>query len=92
MPSPVIFEPEARLYYMYYVAFYNDEIYYNCYARSTDGLQWEKPSLGIYAGPDGTKNNNIVLRGEGKKARPRYVYLFDRIFVYEIRRKISLFT
>jgi len=31
-----------------------------CYARSKDGIHWEKPKLGL-AEVDGSKNNNIVL-------------------------------
>ncbi|HSW46625.1 MAG TPA: hypothetical protein VLM89_13765 [Phycisphaerae bacterium] len=36
-----------------------------CYARSKDGIHWEKPSLGL-AEVDGSRDNNIVLgRGAG---------------------------
>lgn len=31
-----------------------------CYAESTDGIHWEKPSLGIYEF-EGSKENNIIL-------------------------------
>lgn len=35
---------------------------YVCYARSTDGVRWEKPALGLYKyGAD--KDNNILLAG-----------------------------
>ena len=33
-----------------------------CYARSDDGISWEKPSLGIYS-YNGNTNNNILQRG-----------------------------
>jgi hypothetical protein len=32
---------------------------YSCYARSKDGIHWQKPSLGIYP-YQGNKNNNIL--------------------------------
>ncbi|UCD27881.1 MAG: hypothetical protein JSV03_12355 [Planctomycetota bacterium] len=36
-----------------------------CYARSKDGIQWEKPDLGL-ADYEGSRNNNIVIgRGAG---------------------------
>ncbi len=36
-----------------------------CYARSKDGIEWEKPKLGL-AEIDGRKDNNVVLgRGAG---------------------------
>ncbi|MCD6222017.1 hypothetical protein J7K25_07680 [bacterium] len=35
-----------------------------CYAFSKDGINWEKPSLGIYEFK-GSKDNNIVLRHQG---------------------------
>jgi hypothetical protein len=34
-----------------------------CYATSKDGIHWEKPNLGIVE-YEGTKNNNIIWRGE----------------------------
>ena len=33
-----------------------------CYAESRDGVNWEKPSLGIYE-IDGTRDNNVILAG-----------------------------
>lgn len=36
----------------------NDEV--TCYAESPDGINWEKPDLGIYE-IDGTRNNNVIL-------------------------------
>jgi hypothetical protein len=40
----------------------NDSDGYICYARSTDGVRWEKPALGLYKyGAD--KENNILLAG-----------------------------
>jgi hypothetical protein len=37
----------------------NDNDCYSCYARSKDGIHWDKPSLGIYA-YHGSKDNNIL--------------------------------
>jgi hypothetical protein len=37
----------------------DDNDCYLCYARSKDGVHWEKPSLGIYS-YHGNKNNNIL--------------------------------
>ena len=38
---------------------------FTCYATSVDGLQWERPSLGICAF-DGSTENNTVFRGDGR--------------------------
>lgn len=37
----------------------DDNDCYSCYARSKDGVHWEKPSLGIYS-YQGNKDNNIL--------------------------------
>lgn len=34
-----------------------------CYAESTDGVNWDKPHLGIHE-INGSKDNNVVLKGE----------------------------
>jgi len=68
----VLWDPQQKVFHMYYWAISGDSIY-TYYARSTDGLQWEKTKLNLHPGPDGSKENNIVLRGEGKVARTRYV-------------------
>jgi hypothetical protein len=73
----VLWDPGLRIYHMYYWAVVGDSIY-TCYARSQDGQQWDKPMLNLHAGPDGSKENNIVLRGEGNVARTRYVVLNPR--------------
>jgi hypothetical protein len=40
----------------------SDSDVYICYARSTDGVRWEKPALGLYTyGAD--KDNNVLLAG-----------------------------
>ena len=68
----VLWDPEQQVFHMYYWSA-RDEGIYTCYARSKDGIRWEKPILNLHAGPDGSKKNNFVLRGEGKVARTRYV-------------------
>jgi len=73
MPS-VLWDPRLSIFHMYYWAVAGDSIY-TCYARSADGERWEKPKLNLHAGQDGSKENNIVLRGEGRVARTRYVVL-----------------
>ena len=51
---------------LWYVAFdhnsKNDNDCYLCYARSKDGVHWEKPSLGIYS-YNGSTDNNILSYG-----------------------------
>lgn len=51
---------------LWYVAFdhnsNNDNDCYLCYARSMDGVHWEKPSLGIYS-YSGSTDNNILSFG-----------------------------
>jgi hypothetical protein len=73
LESPIVFwDEDLKLFRMYYWALHSDAIY-TCYATSEDGIRWEKPVLGLHAGPDGSKDNNIVLRGEAAQARTRYV-------------------
>jgi hypothetical protein len=35
-----------------------------CYAESTDGVEWEKPDLGLHE-VEGTRKNNVILAGDG---------------------------
>lgn len=73
LEMPIVFwDEERKLFRMYYWAIGKDAIY-TCYATSPDGISWQKPVLGLHEGPDGSKKNNIVLRGEGPSARTRYV-------------------
>lgn len=57
------------LYHLYYRATGpenkddRDVLQYICYARSEDGIHWEKPSLGIYD-YQGSTDNNILLGGD----------------------------
>ena len=73
LEAPIVFwDDDLKLFRIYYWALHSDAIY-TCYATSEDGIRWERPVLGLHEGPDGGKDNNIVLRGEGTKARTRYV-------------------
>jgi len=53
-------------WHLWYVAFDHsyrtDNDCYFCYARSKDGVHWEKPSLGIYSYM-GSTDNNILMFG-----------------------------
>ena len=53
-------------WHLWYVAFDHnyktDNDCYLCYARSKDGVHWEKPSLGIYS-YKGNTDNNILMFG-----------------------------
>ena len=68
----VLWDPQLQIFHMYYWAHPAENIY-TCYARSRDGIRWKRPILGLHAGPDGSRQNNIVLRGDGRVARTRYV-------------------
>jgi hypothetical protein len=57
---------EGDKWHLWYIAYdhnyRSDADCYVCYARSTDGVRWEKPALGLYKyGAD--KDNNILLAG-----------------------------
>jgi hypothetical protein len=68
----VLWDPAEERFRMYYWS-HLGEVIYSCYATSRDGISWEKPVLNLHEGPDGSTANNIVLRGDGKVARIRYV-------------------
>ena len=68
----VLWDPRMKFFHMYYWSATGDSIF-TCYATSTDGVHWEKPTLNLHAGLNGSKENNIVLRGKGNVARIRYV-------------------
>ena len=67
-----VFQDEDGLIRMYYGAWQYDmgggrlnypHLYYLCYAESSDGKRWNKPSLGLVPF-EGNRNNNIVLSPE----------------------------
>ncbi len=69
----VLLDPRSGIFHMYYWAAAGADVIFTCYARSVDGMRWDKPTLNLHPGPDGSTENNIVLRGEGRVARTRYV-------------------
>ena len=52
---------DGDLYRMYYRC-HNDANETTCYAESSDGIHWEKPSLGLFPF-EGSTENNIVWSG-----------------------------
>jgi hypothetical protein len=56
-------QPKGSGYRMWYTA-YSEATYYLCYATSKDGINWEKPDLGIID-YKGSKKNNICKIGGG---------------------------
>jgi hypothetical protein len=46
-----------------------------CYARSLDGVSWEKPGLGLVPWRDGSTDNNIVINGQKIRANATTVFL-----------------
>lgn len=68
----VAFDPQASVYHLWYQThvFGDDEErtqYAVAYARSTDGLTWERPQLGLHEW-QGNRQNNIVIRGPHGRA------------------------
>jgi len=51
----VFFDPQSRLFKMWYMGGYNEHM---CYATSADGIRWDRPSLDVVAG------TNIVKTGD----------------------------
>ena len=49
----VFFDPQSRLFKMWYMGGYNDS---TCYATSTDGIHWERPRLDA-------KGTNVLMSG-----------------------------
>jgi len=59
-----VFEDQGR-YRMYYRGSPGGgQSEQTCYAESEDGIQWRRPDLGLHDW-DGSRRNNIVLRGLG---------------------------
>jgi hypothetical protein len=65
---------DGGIYKMWYDAIANDGSRWLCYATSTDGLQWQKPSLGIVEF-EGSKDNNIVFPLEKRTHEPGCVFV-----------------
>lgn len=69
----------ADTWHMWYTAYdlgyeYDCDAYL-CYARSADGVHWEKPSLGRLPWRDGSTGNNIVIDGQKIRANATTVFL-----------------
>jgi hypothetical protein len=64
----VLYDPEQAVYRMWY-SVWNSHNYYNklpfsyniCYAESKDGIQWQKPALGVFTHESDPRNNCIRL-------------------------------
>lgn len=65
---------DGAVYKMWYDAIANDGSRWLCYATSSDGVRWDKPSLGIVEF-DGSKDNNIVFPRERRDHEPGCVFL-----------------
>jgi len=66
-PVTAVYDPEAKLFHMWYHAYYGPpggpaEGAHAAYARSRDGLHWEKPALGLFA-LEGSTDNNLLNAG-----------------------------
>jgi len=63
-PGTVIFDEPEKLFKMWYEAPTNDRdrnpSTFLCYATSRDGIEWQKPKIGLYEF-QGSKNNNILF-------------------------------
>ena len=65
-----IYDPEDGLYKLWYNSLgtyparnQQREPAYSCYATSTDGINWERPNLGLFAHEDSTANNIVGVNG-----------------------------
>ena len=55
----VLWDPLQKIFHMYYWAA-GKNVTYTCYARSKDGTRWKKPTLGLHAGPGGSKQLSLI--------------------------------
>ena len=65
-----IYDPEDGLFKLWYNSLgtyparnQQREPSYSCYATSTDGINWERPNLGLFAHEDSTANNIVGVNG-----------------------------
>jgi len=63
-----------------YRMYYRGDMTYSCYAESTDGINWTKPSLGLVE-VEGSTENNAIVRG-----RPLYPFVDGRAGVPDSER------
>ena len=66
MGGSVLYDPDGEVFRMWYCVWSRDNYFnklpfsYNmCYAESKDGLQWEKPALGVFEHEPDPRNNCI---------------------------------
>ena len=62
---------EAELYRMWYESYSEATQYINLYAESDDGLNWRKPTLGMFPDFDGNLDNNIYLNRVSMRSEER---------------------
>jgi hypothetical protein len=63
--SPPLWNPDISLWEWWYKGHYDETgNFMNQYATSEDGINWDRPSLGLYEW-QGSKDNNIALDPEG---------------------------
>jgi hypothetical protein len=97
MGGAVLFDPEDKLYRMWYCV-WNSHAYFNklpfsynmCYAESKDGIQWEKPALGVFeheadprnnyvrAGTDKTQNMDVCLNPRPDKYPGKFLAIHNQ--------------
>jgi len=65
---------DEGIYKMWYDAIANDGSRWLCYATSQDGIQWNKPKLGLVEF-DGNKENNILFPPEKRGHEPSCVFI-----------------
>ena len=65
---------DEGIYKMWYDAIASDGSRWLCYATSQDGINWEKPNLGLVEF-GGSKDNNIVFPPEKRGHEPNCVFI-----------------
>jgi hypothetical protein len=106
----VLFDEQENLFKMWYnvfnyVAWKNEEdhcyTYWICFAESQDGLNWDKPELGIIE-YEGSTKNNLIMQGDwwatlgtvlkdndAEDPARRYKMLYTDVFDMPSREKVA---
>ena len=72
-PTSALYDDEEGLYKLWYSINTPRSGSFTCYAKSSDGINWEKPKLGLVE-YRGTKNNNLCLqKPEGKPVKGLHI-------------------
>ena len=79
----ILYDPRDRLFRMYYTVSQDERnrpgyppgVYFICYAESRDGINWEKPRLGLVPWGD-IGETNILLQGD-QEAKIAHVHTSD---------------